>query len=186
MRWWTCAIGISDRQPIPAGDSDISGNKRIRPDGNVTSLADNGGKLLQHARIVLVFWGSAWASSSTAPSQPAARCSSSGVIPGRRSTGTAHTSCSPRPGRAGYQNTGRPGWPIQLRSCDLLHIAVHSLWVKVPGGVARTAWQYPAPETAVRRGLSAGSQRRAGFPARQIRFAPPAVLRLPVVMPYLQ
>jgi hypothetical protein len=40
-------------------------------DGNVTSFADNGGKILQHARIVLVFWGSAWASSSTAPSQPA-------------------------------------------------------------------------------------------------------------------
>jgi hypothetical protein len=91
------------------------------------------------------------------------RCSSSGVfragLPLERPTPPAvHVLVG-----ADYQNTGRPGLPIHLRSCDLLHIAVHSLWVKVPDGVARTAWQ-SSVGTVVRGGLSAGSQSRAGFP----------------------
>jgi hypothetical protein len=38
-------------------------------DGHVTTTNDGGGRLLTNARIVLIFWGSAWADPTTTPSQ---------------------------------------------------------------------------------------------------------------------
>jgi acylphosphatase len=37
-------------------------------DGNVTAEKDGGGKVLQQARIVLIYWGAAWADPATTPS----------------------------------------------------------------------------------------------------------------------
>ena len=38
-------------------------------DGGVTAFHDNGGRILQHARLVLMFWGNAWTDAATSPSQ---------------------------------------------------------------------------------------------------------------------
>jgi hypothetical protein len=38
-------------------------------DGGVTGFHDNGGRILQHARLVLMFWGNAWTDPATSPSQ---------------------------------------------------------------------------------------------------------------------
>jgi hypothetical protein len=38
-------------------------------DGGVTALHDNGGRILQHARLTLMFWGNAWTDPATTPSQ---------------------------------------------------------------------------------------------------------------------
>jgi hypothetical protein len=38
-------------------------------DGGVTAFHDNGGRILQHPRIVLMFWGNAWTDPATTPSQ---------------------------------------------------------------------------------------------------------------------
>ena len=38
-------------------------------DGGVTAFHDYGGRILTNCRIVLIFWGSAWANLATTPSQ---------------------------------------------------------------------------------------------------------------------
>jgi len=38
-------------------------------DGGVTAFHDNGGRILQHPRISLMFWGNAWTDPATVPSQ---------------------------------------------------------------------------------------------------------------------
>jgi len=47
----------------------VQGEIVISGDGGVTSFTDNGGRILQHARIVLIYWGGAWADPNTNPSQ---------------------------------------------------------------------------------------------------------------------
>src|SRR5664279_5848600 len=37
-------------------------------DGNVTALHDGGGPVLSNARVVLIYWGSAWGLTTTNPS----------------------------------------------------------------------------------------------------------------------
>jgi acylphosphatase len=48
---------------IEAGGPAVAGG-----DGNVTAENDGGGKVLQDARVVLIYWGAAWADAATTPS----------------------------------------------------------------------------------------------------------------------
>jgi hypothetical protein len=50
--------------PARAVSSDLAGG-----DGGVTAFHDYGGRILANCRIVLIFWGSAWANLATNPSQ---------------------------------------------------------------------------------------------------------------------
>ena len=53
----TRADAIATEGALPGGD------------GGVTAFHDNGGRILQHPRITLMFWGNAWTDPATNPSQ---------------------------------------------------------------------------------------------------------------------
>lgn len=51
-------------------------------DGQVTAFHDDGGPFLRNARIVLIYWGSAWANAGTNPSQANFTSALAGIISG--------------------------------------------------------------------------------------------------------
>src|SRR5579871_505396 len=51
-------------------------------DGGVTAFHDGGGRVLQHAQIVLIFWGNAWNQASTTPSRTDFTNALTGIVQG--------------------------------------------------------------------------------------------------------
>jgi len=60
-----------------AGGGDAAGG-----DGGVTAFHDGGGRVLQHAQIELIFWGSAWNNASTVPSRADVTNALTGIVNG--------------------------------------------------------------------------------------------------------
>ncbi len=73
-------------------------------DGQVTALHDGGGPVLQHTRIILIYWGNAWAAPATSPSHNDFTNTLSGIISGSWGTQLAQ-----------YRGIG----PLSLEQVDL-------------------------------------------------------------------
>lgn len=53
----------------PTGVAAVSFGEVSGGDGGVTAFHDNGGRILAHPRVILIFWGAAWNNAATTPSR---------------------------------------------------------------------------------------------------------------------